>query len=114
MTDNPDIAKATVRPWAIEENVFAGGVLHLAVTNRKTGRENWMPCSVTPMAWAREVDYANAALIVKAVNEYAELVSVARQLLCIVECSNRLYPKETAPWDREIERAKKVVPEESL
>ena len=66
LTELERLAKAaTTGPWSIEENVRAGGVLHLAITNRKQERD-WMPCSVTRMDLAREVDYANAAHIAAA------------------------------------------------
>ena len=55
----------TPGPWEIEEYVKAGGVIHLAVTNREAA-PNWMPCSITPMHLARDIDYANASLIAAA------------------------------------------------
>ena len=67
-------AKPTPGPWSIEENVRAGGVIHLAVTNRAAG-DDWMPCSITPMAWVRDIDYANARLIAAA----PELLEAAKK-----------------------------------
>lgn len=52
----------TPSPWAVEENTEAGGIIHLAVTNRSAGKE-WMVCSVTPQHLAREIDQSNARLI---------------------------------------------------
>lgn len=52
-------------PWAVERNVKAGNVIHLAVTARQNGKD-WMVCSVTPEAWARPIDLANAQLIAAA------------------------------------------------
>lgn len=57
--------KHTPGPWSVEENVRAGGVVHLAVTNRSAG-DDWMPCSISPQARARPIDYANARLIAAA------------------------------------------------
>ena len=57
--------KPTPGPWTVEENVDAGGILHLAVTNRAAGRD-WMPCSVSQMRTVRDVDRANARLIASA------------------------------------------------
>lgn len=55
----------TPGPYAVETNVIAGGVIHLAITNRNNGAE-WMICSVTPMDRARPIDFANARLIAAA------------------------------------------------
>lgn len=52
----------TPGPWVIEENVTVGGINHLAITARHAGG-SWMPCSVSPMRFARDVDQANARLI---------------------------------------------------
>lgn len=52
----------TPSPWAIESNVIAGGVSHLAIVNRNNGAE-WMVCSVTPMDKARPIDFINAKLL---------------------------------------------------
>lgn len=49
-------------PWAIERNVKAGNVVHLAITARQNGSD-WMVCSITPEAWVRPIDLANAELI---------------------------------------------------
>jgi hypothetical protein len=54
----------TPQPWAIEENVLAGNIIHLAITNRAV--KDWMVCSVTPQKLARDIDYANARLIASA------------------------------------------------
>lgn len=71
MNDN-ELAGHTPLPWKVEENVKAGGVVHLAVTARHAG-DSWMPCSITPMHMCREEDRANAALIVQAVNNHEAL-----------------------------------------
>lgn len=66
LTELKRLAKAaTPGPWGIEKNVHAGGVCHLAITNRSNGRD-WMPCSITRADLAREVDFANAAFIAAA------------------------------------------------
>lgn len=57
--------KHTPGPWAVERNVKAGNVIHLAITARQNGKD-WMVCSVTPEAWARPLDLANAELIAAA------------------------------------------------
>lgn len=58
-------AGSTPAPWSVEPNVKAGGVTHLAVTNRGNGKD-WMVCSITPYDWQRPVDLANASLIADA------------------------------------------------
>lgn len=71
---------ATPTPWTVEENVKAGGVIHLAITNRAAG-EDWMPASITPMHQVRPVDRANAEHICRCVNSHEALVSALRRLL---------------------------------
>lgn len=73
-------AKHTPTPWVVEENVRAGGIMHLAVTNRAAAPD-WMPCSITPMHMVREVDRANAEHIVRCVNLHDELVTALRAAL---------------------------------
>lgn len=58
--------KHTPGPWHVRENHMAGNVVHLAILDES---ELKMPCSVTPMAWRRDEDDANAALIAKAKGE---------------------------------------------
>lgn len=72
--------KPTSTPWAVESNVMAGGVNHLAITARHE-RVNWMPCSITPMRLARPIDEANAALIVRAVNCHEDLLAALQLIL---------------------------------
>lgn len=84
MTNPPtNQQKWTPGPWAIEENVKAGGIIHLAVTARQHGAEDWMPCSVTPMHKVRTVDYANARLIAAAPEMYDLLDEFLTDLNCV-------------------------------
>jgi hypothetical protein len=51
-------------------------------------------------------------MILQAVNQFEALTKVAeaaKEMLTIVEVSNGGYPKETAPWNREIAAAKKAL-----
>lgn len=56
--------KHTPFPWHIEENVKAKGFLHYAITNRKIIKD-FMIASITPMENLRDIDRANAELIIK-------------------------------------------------
>lgn len=72
-------AQHTPTPWMIEENVNAGGIVHLGITNRSEPVD-WMPCSITPMHMARKVDRANAAFIVRACNCHDALVAALEKI----------------------------------
>ena len=67
-------------PYTVEKNVIAGGRMHLAITNRDNGKE-WMLCSITPMEWARPVDYANAQFICCAITHYDQMLNILRDVV---------------------------------
>ena len=70
---------ATKGPWTMESNVRAGGVTHLAVTNRAESHD-WMLCSVTRMDLAREVDLANGRFIAHARADLPAALAEIRRL----------------------------------
>ena len=76
-------------PWTIERNVAAGNVIHLAVTARQNGSD-WMVCSITPMAWVRPIDLANAALIASAPDMAREIAQLKAEALLMDTEFNKL------------------------
>jgi len=62
---------------AVERNVIAGDINHLALTIRENDPQ-WMIASVTPMKWLKPIDEANAARLAHCWNTHDELVEACR------------------------------------